>query len=453
MSFSIFLAGCTKESEDADPVVGNTITYSEDKTNFSNPERGFYGQDESGSSSSSLISQAYFDQLKNKNITLVRKLYSMTTFRSGPISSSYLQHIQDDLDLVRSNGFKVVLRFAYTFNEPAPWDDAPLDVILAHIEQLTPVLQKNADVIALMEAGFIGRWGEWHTSSNNLANTADMKTILYKVLDALPKSRGVAVRTQQQKIAIYETINPIGAAEAFNQSNRSRTGHHNDCFLASDTDWGTYWPNDPASLAAQKNYLNQENKYLPQEGETCNCNSPRSDCAVAISELEKMRWSALNKEYIDCVLDSWVTKGCYETIARRLGYRFRLLTSKIQDSVKLDSVLTLNLVLKNDGFASPYNARDIELVLRPKSGSSVKRIKLDADPRTWLPDNGEIKLSFSVPIPSGLTTGKYDLLLNFPDPETTLNTNPAYSIRLANQKVWEASTGYNSLLTSVTIIE
>jgi len=74
-----------------------------------------------------------------------------------------------------------------------------------------------------------------------------------------------------------------------------------DCFVAAVDDWGTYWPLDDASLNAQKDYLNQENKFLPQEGETCNCNPPGSDCPHALEELERMRWSALNKDFIERV--------------------------------------------------------------------------------------------------------------------------------------------------------
>jgi hypothetical protein len=54
-------------------------------------------------------------------------------------------------------------------------------------------------------------------------------------------------------------------------------------------------------------------------------------------------------------------------------------------------------------------------------------------------------------LPTTITAGEYDLFLNLPDPEPTLNSNPAYSIRLANQDVWEEATGYNSLMTSINI--
>lgn len=459
-SFFIFLiAGCSKSKNPSivppAPVpAGNKITsYLESSENFTNPERGFYGQTVSYSTQPSPLTTVYLDGLKNKNVSLIRRLYCFNTFRSAPISAGFLEHIQNDMDLVRNSGFKMILRFAYTFNDPAPWDDAPESIVMSHIDQLTPYIQNNADVIAILEAGFIGRWGEWHTSSNGLANTATMKTVLFKLLDVLPKSRNVVVRYQQAKKDIFGINEPIGDAEAFNQTNRSRTGHLNECFLAAEDDWGTYWPMDAASLEAQKNFLNQESKYLPQVGETCNCNPPRSDCSTAVKELEKMRWSAINRDYIECVLNSWVAQGCYEEIAKRLGYRFRLLSSEIPRSVKVDSNFMFKLVLKNTGFASPYNAHNMELVFRSKTSGAVTKIKLNQDVRKWLPDSNEIKLDISVLIPSNFALGEYDLLINFPDPALTLNSNIAYSIRLANENVWEAATGYNSLLTSVTIFK
>ena len=49
-------------------------------------------------------------------------------------------------------------------------------------------------------------------------------------------------------------------------------------------------------------------------------------------------------------------------------------------------------------------------------------------------------------LPSTLQTGhKYALYLNLPDTRATLHDNPLYSIRLANMKLWEESTGYNKL--------
>ena len=47
--------------------------------------------------------------------------------------------------------------------------------------------------------------------------------------------------------------------------------------------------------------------------------------------------------------------------------------------------------------------------------------------------------------------GEYDIYLNLPDPMETLSDNPDYSIQLANEVVWEAETGYNSLLMRINV--
>lgn len=424
-------------------------SYVEDTNNIANPERGIFSQQASYSDSPSPFSQMYIDNLKERKITLVRKVYTLNTFKNSPISEIYLKHIQDDFDFLRTNGFKIILRFSYTFNEPKPHTDAPLNIVLSHIDQLEPLLQNNSDVIALMEGGFIGEWGEWHDSTSGLASTENMRIILFRLLDALPKSRTVAIRYQKAKKDIYNNNNPITEADAFDLSNRSRTAHHNDCFLAATDDWGTYWPIDDASLKEQKDYLSQENKYLPQVGETCNCNPPHSDCTNAIKELAQMRWSAINKDYIDCVIGNWHSGGCYEEIEKKVGYRFLLISSSIANAVKIGAKTSFKFVIKNNGFATPYNARNLELILRSKKDKSEYKIKLDSDPRRWLPDLNEITISANIELPVSATEGDYDLFLNLPDSANTLKNTPAYSIRFANEDTWEEKTGYNSLLASI----
>jgi hypothetical protein len=170
-----------------------------------------------------------------------------------------------------------------------------------------------------------------------------------------------------------------------------------------------------------------------------------------MKELEKMRWSALNRDFDQCVLNSWIRDGCYDEIAKRLGYRFRLIESKVPKSAQADSLMSFSFIIENDGFAAPYNARDLELVLRAKSSGSLFRFRLSYDPRTWLPDIGKISVNPTVTLPSSMLPGNYEVLLNLPDPEPNLNSNPEYSIRFANKVIWEPGTGYNSLLAEIKI--
>jgi hypothetical protein len=86
-------------------------------------------------------------------------------------------------------GLKLVVRFAYNYE--AGGADAPLDVVLAHIDQLGPVLREHRDVILVIESGFVGAWGEWHSSTNGLDTRAAKERILRRPARPLP-ARGQA---------------------------------------------------------------------------------------------------------------------------------------------------------------------------------------------------------------------------------------------------------------------
>lgn len=87
--------------------------------------------------------------------------------------------------------------------------------ILEHIEQLKPLLQQNSDVIAVLQHGFIGAWGEgyytdvFHTNYQaTTQNCMDRAEVMAALLDALPTERMIQVRMPQNKLwlAVYNGI-------------------------------------------------------------------------------------------------------------------------------------------------------------------------------------------------------------------------------------------------------
>ncbi len=385
------------------------------------------------------------------------------------------------------------MRFAYTNNDAAtarPWD-ADKARILGHVRQLAPILHRNSDVIAVVQAGFIGVWGEWYYTDHFASSPGNVSDFFYgergdvlaAILDTLPADRMVQVRTPLFKQKIYGTgtgaANALPPGNAYDGSDIARTGHHNDCFLASSSDFGTY-----RDIVQDKAYLAEETKYLPMGGETCNDttdddkpetttvdeSSDRSLCPTALTELKQFHWSYLNFDYhkkngttilVPGVLDKWETgttyKGvsygpCMDEIKRKLGYRFTLVEGTYPNEVQSGDSFDIQIKLRNDGWAAPFNPRLVELLLRHQVTGEIHRISLPDDPRLWLADNTTIySIVHTVAIPATLPPGNYDLLLNLPDPRPSLADQPAYAIRLANAGVWEETTGYNNLLHTVTI--
>ncbi len=412
----------------------NTVMYQPTDEIFPNPERGFSAY------RSTWLTPEFCKQMRDQNVTVIQRIHTMPQFRSDSISQYYLDLIGTDFNTAREGGIKLVLRFSYTNifrNENDYGPDASLDTILLHLNQLEPLFQAHADAIAYIEAGFIGVWGEWYYSTHKLNNTNDRRSVLFKELSVLPERRAVVVRTPSYKRDIFKVYTPLTPDSAFSGSYRARTGAHNDCFLASATDYGTY-----GNIEQDKTFLNLDNRYVPQGGETCNP-SAYSGCENAMKDLERMHWSLLNKDYHQTVLNGWISEGCMDEIRRRLGYRFELLESVMTDSLKPGSAFTLDLRVANLGYASPYNPRNLEIILRKQDGGKYFFIA-DEDPRFWM-SGDTLDAHIEAGIPADMPAGLYTVMLHLADPEPELYNRPEYAIRLANDGVWEDSTGYNLL--------
>lgn len=288
-------------------------------------------------------------------------------------------------------------------------------------------------MIAWVEAGFIGAWGEWHTSTNGLDNLTDKRDILNALIAAIP-NRYVQVRYPANIIEMYP--NPADAAKA-------RVAHHNDCFLSSNTDVGTYERDGTITIERDQKYLAELTRFTPMSGETCAPNPPRSECTIAIQEMELLHFSAINEAYHKGILRSWEDGGCYEEIANRIGYRLALTSADFNEQVRPGGVLNLTVNLQNTGFASIINDRPLYIVLVERDIISLYKVKLEIDPRTWEP--GTAKLTAKLHIPSDIAEGDYQLALWLPDGYESLRDNPLYAIHFANDNVWDEATGLNVL--------
>jgi len=468
----------------------NTIVYLSDAADIANPERGFYVVAEGAPGE---LSAQKLEKLRTEysiktpsanyalNVTLLYRGYLLSDFLDKDISASYLNQLRDDFSAIREAGLKVILRFAYTNTSKKgdcpdgaicpPYGDAPKERVLRHIEQLKPLLIENADIIAVLQQGFIGIWGEnYYTdyfgdaSSNGDGFVSDKgwndrNEVLKSLLDALPKDRMVQVRTPQMKQRfLYGPDAPVTSPamtleEAFDGTDRSRIGMHNDCFLASVDDYGTFYDNGnsssgkkPANKVLRK-YFEADSRYTAIGGETCDDTfSPQNDCAPfghAEQEMASMHYSYLNANYNNLVNNDWEEQGCMINIKRKLGYRLEILKATIPLHAKIATPLSIRLELENVGFASPFNPRQMELILRNKADGSVTALTVVDNIQKIF--TGKFEVNKAIQLPQGLKAGDYEVLLNLPDKYPSIKNRPEYSIRLANRDIWEDKTGYNRL--------
>ena len=424
-----------------------TQSFSEGSASVLNPERGFWEE-------VPLVGGDFSNERKN-GFTVAHSYVRLDAFRSSPLDATLLGALQSGFNAVRAAGIKVVPRFTYNFAQGDP--DAPLSVIQGHIAQLQPLLAANADVIATLQAGFIGAWGEWHDSTNGLDDTNARAAIANALLGALPSSRFIQLRYPYQKDALW---GPITSATAFGGTNGARVGEHNDCFLASDDDEGTY-NSPPTSIDTLKAYIANEGLYSPVGGETCNLDIPRSDCPTALKELSDFHWSFINSQFDLDVLDRWMTAGCYATIQRHLGYRLFLTSASYSGRVHPGGILNLQVALQNSGYANLFNARPVYVVLKGQGlkgqGPDTNGLHLTAllskvDPRTWAA-GAAASFHAQLRVPANVPAGTYTLALWLPDAANSLKASPAYAVQLANDGVWDASIGENAITTMFTIDE
>jgi len=441
------LTGCSKKSPENPPVEKTTtVEYMPTDDAFPNPERGFYRYSDCNLGPGFVaLSESKLKGYRASNISLLFRYFYLKDFRTGPLSDQALNNFDSDMATLRKSGMKCVLRFAYTSAQNEP--DAPLSTILQHLDQLKPYLVKNADVIAVMQAGFIGSWGEWYYTTNGL-NTPGMRyTVLKKILETLPANRMVQVRTPAYKQEFFQRTTPLTQSEAFTGTNIARVGHHNDCFLASTTDYGTY-----VNPTADKTYLSQDCLYVPIGGETCPPDGvDPADGVTAYNTMRQLRFTFLNSDYYTPVNNLWNTGDYMKKIFNELGYRFVLTTGEYTTQVSPGGTFTAKIILKNVGFAPLYNERPVELILKNTLTNEVYKVMLDVEPRLWKPINSQEEIDVEAGVPGDMPSGSYNLYLNMPDAAETLQNNPDYSIRFANNSVWEPSTGYNNLYVTVNV--
>lgn len=431
--------------------VQGSVSFTSTTADIPNPDRGFYGwagNDFVNGYDSGSVQSAY-----NAGQRLVMAKIQLDAYRSTDLPDSFLTTLNSRLASVRSAGMKAVPLFNYDFG--ASGNDASPAQIKRHLEQLKPVLEANADVIPFMRAGFIGAWGEWHSSASGSScigtnagkvscASADANRAIVRdaLLANVPATTQIGFRYPSDLMKWYPSA-----------TQQNRAGMHNDCFQAGPTDSFTY------TNTSQRTYIQALTDNTAFGGENCNnAETPlRNTCADILSEGKAYHLSWLNASDWSGFISAWKNGGCYAEVSRSMGYRLQLDALSHDTQVTKGGSLAVNVDLRNVGWARVFSERKLVVTLKHKtSGATISGSA--GNLRNLSPQaSSSTRVSVGVAIPAGAQAGDYDVYVSAPDIFTSTAGNPKFSVRFANAdnassaQTWDAGSGMFKTGSSVTI--
>ena len=425
-----------------------------------NPERGMYfgGLPDSGESHTIVPEWLWLDTVCGQNLTW----NGYNEIGTSKVLNDYAQKLRN----YRANWVKVLFRPRYDKQlDPGSPSDCTINgarVLHAdskarqfnHIDAVAAMLGGHRDVIAYIQAGYLGRWGEWNTAGDQSANApllynyTDRRDIIMRVLSAY---------SAKSVLQHVELRRPVFAKEVIDLNSSANVGLHNDCFMTSTSDMGTYsdFPGSPAnfgSSTAAKAWAQSFTANKSFGGETCPMPTPTErwrSCTNMTSEPATLHMNYLNGDYAKDAVSTWISGGCYDEIRRKLGYRFEVKRVEFTPTVASGEKLSVTIDIANSGWARLHKSRTAKLILR--SGSTTYAYPLSASAtKNWAPGTTTRISATAVPPPAGT----YSMRLAIPDPHAP-NRIP-YAVKLASLRggvnVFDAGTGENKLGVSITVL-
>lgn len=369
----------------------------------------------------------------------------------------------------RTAGVKMKVRFAYNYDTDP---DTTLARMQTHIAQLAPTVNANRDVVSSMDAGFVGAWGEWHSSTSLVSSSANWWqepwiSARNAVRDALLENFyhtimiGMRDPRHDKGIRSYYTGSswqmPLERRFLTEEYPQARVGWYNDCYVTDRSNIGTYNFDAGDSVGNTDRATNAwVGQYAATSGETCS-NAGVTSYGLGpavITECQTMGGpDTLYRKFWTGHYNNWISSGHYKEISRRLGYRLALVNATLPTAVEPNQSVSISLTIKNAGFGKVHNPRPFDLVFVGTGGP--RTVRVDPDVRRKLPLGGQtVTSNWTFNIPSSLTIGSnYAVYARFPDPSSALENDDRYSIRLANTGgLWDGNTGRNSLSTTISVV-
>ncbi len=322
---------------------------------------------------------------------LAQNYYYLTDYSDKDLDQKAFDNLQKYFDALEENHIQSMVRFAYEYNENNNVVGPTTEQMLRHMQQLKPFMEKNKAQIHVVQAGFIGLWGEWHHS----VHPHDQKVVLEGIVDMAPKEKMVQVRLASYK----NVLDP-------DDPRRARVSYHDDYLVGVDHAWSTAIPSNPGEYQM----MLDDSVHMLVDGEMPwgsdkYFNNGVIDGLAMAQRLQKFHYSTMSvvhnyKEgsmYANYNMAQWKTIEVNEAYLKANGLRYapswlndaegkptqRSLFAYIRDylgyyleatagSVKVDGkTVEVSLDLQNYGFSAPHGMDKLELVVTDEQGKVI----------------------------------------------------------------------------------
>lgn len=378
-------------------------------------------------------------------------------------------------------GTIVIPRFAYTWSDSVGAEPDDISWMVAHIEQLSAVINRYPGTVVAVEAGMIGPWGEMHSSK--YSSREDMNTMLGAWVENLDEDISILCRTSNYFINYICADNEGTQAErnalfmqalADGNALAHRFGMYNDGYLGNAWDYGT-WGSNTMSRAEGIEMLKILGEDAPYGGEMAYCGLDHVQGTVTggspspiysdtfVKELYDTHLSYLanitssthtikleldeitfgENHYFDGMPDvsAYYGQSMQKFMLDHMGYRFVVREAKNDASVYTGSTVHFEGLVENVGFGNVLFGTVAELIIENSEGA-VQVVALDLDPAQWK-STETTAYSIDAAIPADMAAGEYKAYLRFGNAGYESAAQGAYSIRFANDGIWNDTYGAN----------
>lgn len=416
-----------------------------------NPETGFYSSSSIALTPDGLTSDDIKLQSDVSNLLYLKVDLSAFSGNMNDIgidlelTDNAIHAFETILEKIKQNNNTIILRFVYDGHaskliENVEKVEPQQEMVLTHIQQLSPSFQKYASTINVIQVGFYGLWGESYYNTDACEMPEYYKQTVHALLDATDGTQiTIAVRTIEYMMWCQDL------------SATNRIGLFNDAIGGSESDLGTY-----INRESDMNWLMNQTEYTFYGGEaildTVSNNAidgvgSYNTGMFFIDEAYKLHTSYLNWEWDQALHDKWKiqiymgddpeyqNQSIFTYIEDHLGYRFQLTDAPVTVETKSKSTLSIPISIYNVGFANPLRDKQADILITDKTNTIVASYEnIDIDIKDFLSQQ-TVKKSISIDLPE-LADGHYQVYLRLSSGEVLDNGSYYSAVGFVNDDVY-----------------